>query len=242
MKRKLTLLGMSLMLLLSTLSPLSFAATNVAAENPVEPVASTFVDQDSARSNKCAKKMPFRDVNQDDWFHDSICTLYKKGAIDSAHYYQPDHVITRMEFMKEALITAGYTPKSIPGMTFKDMDENHWAWAVATTAHQLGFMNGYEGNMRPNDPITRGEALVVVMRMHHKELWGWKASDIYFRDVDPTDFYAYATILAWRNNIITGYANRVFYGEGAITRGESAEIITKSERVWPHTEFPGELL
>lgn len=209
--------------------------------SPIALAEETVEIDDAARTDQCEDRLPFRDVDHDDWFQNSICSLYKKGAIDSANYHRPHNEITRMEFMKEALLMGGYQIREVGGIEFNDIDSSNWAWEVATTAHALGFMNGYNGDLRPNDPITRGEALVVMMRMHDQELWGWNDSDIYFRDVESDDFYAYATIIGWEKNIITGYADRTFQGEDNVTRAESAEIITKSEQIWPNEDFPGTL-
>ncbi len=226
MKRTLSILSMSFVLIASLISPIAMAEDAL----------------DIQRSDLCAEKMNYSDVDQDDWFHDSACTLRRMGAIDKANRLYPHEDMTRMEVMKVALIAGGYQIREVSGITFKDADETSWYWEVATTAHSLGFMNGYDGYLRPNDPITRGELVTVIMRMHNKELWGWDDRDIYFRDVDSDDFFAYATIYMHNKGLISGYGDRTFRGYNDVSRGEAFEIITKSEQVWPNDDWREEAL
>lgn len=67
------------------------------------------------------------------------------------------------------------------GATFSDI-EGHWAKANLEKIHQQGLMNGFEGKMSPNAPLTRAEMAAIINRAFGATKMGEIS---YFEDLDP---------------------------------------------------------
>lgn len=76
--------------------------------------------------------------------------------------FQPSKAVTRAEFA--AFIQAAFNEKEVrTGGNFRDVPSKHWASAAIAKAYKTGFMSGdTKGNFRPDDKITRVEALVSL--------------------------------------------------------------------------------
>ena len=236
MKRFLTFIALGLMLTTSLLTPLTSAHSS---KVPVDPGTTTPEEVNEYLTNKCNDHLPFRDVDKDDWYQNAVCNLYRINAIDKADYYYPNHYMTRMEFLKLLMESEGIEPRHISGLGFKDMNSSHWAYQYALVALDMEIMVGWDGFIRPNDYITRAEALVTMERLHNQERWGWDQSDIPFWDVDAKNdaWYAWAAILGYEQGLIKGYEDGSFRGENAITRAEGAEVTTISAQIWPNRRY-----
>ena len=107
----------------------------------------------------------FSDVPSDMWYYDNIANLESYNII--AGYpdgtFRTDTPITRAEFVT---IIVQYIDQSdmqtITPTNFSDAN-NHWASSSIRLASSLGIISGYpDGTFRPNDYITRAEAVVIV--------------------------------------------------------------------------------
>jgi hypothetical protein len=175
---------------------------------------------------------PFYDTNHH-WAEKAICLLYRADVVDgrSHHYYEPYDEVTRAEFLKMVLLNADYNPYGIEsGDIYSDVDTGDWFYEYVTYATRRGFVNGgYTGEFRPNDPINRAEALVMIMRIAGQEDWRYDNRDIPFWDVDEDDWYAYAVVIAHDDGIIEGYNGHTFGASRDLDRAEAAVIM---RRVW----------
>ena len=85
------------------------------------------------------------------------------GSTDGNFY--PNDFITRAEF---AAIAARFDPSGNPeGVFFSDI-AGHWAEREIIIAANNGWVEGYNGLFRPNDYITRAEAMTLVNRVLHR--------------------------------------------------------------------------
>ena len=111
----------------------------------------------------------FTDVNEGDWYNTAISTLVKLGIIDgrTATTFDPNAPITRAEF---ATLFARFDESGIePDSDFKDI-ATHWAREYIERAAALGWINGYEdGTFRPDNKITRAEAMTMINRVLNRE-------------------------------------------------------------------------
>ncbi len=104
------------------------------------------------------------------WGYGNLQALYANGifagsAEGGALYAHPTASITRAEAMTMLgrVMAKGFAQS---GSHFLDHDQiPAWAQEAVYTLVQQGVVSGYEGMVRPNDPITRGEAakLFTVM-------------------------------------------------------------------------------
>ena len=107
----------------------------------------------------------FEDVGEGDWYNTAVSTLVKLGIISgrSDTSFDPDAPITRAEF---ATLFARFDESGAePAGGFSDLS-GHWARESVGRAAALGWIDGYEdGTFRPDNRITRAEAMTMVNRV-----------------------------------------------------------------------------
>ncbi len=173
---------------------------------------------------------PFDDISGH-WAEADIETLYCNGIVSGRtdSLFEPDATITRAEFLKIALLNAGYSPSGYNGANFSDVYSSDWYYSYISLAQDHDFINGYsDGTFKPNDPINRAEALVILMRIAGQTLYGFTSSDIPFNDVNVGDWYAYATVIGYQDSIVNGYSDGSFKPANNVSR---AEVVTMAVNV-----------
>ncbi len=107
----------------------------------------------------------FTDVNEGMWYNKSISTMAALNIVKgrSAERFDPDAPITRAEF---AAICARFDTGMTEGSSnFTDIS-GHWAEAEIERAASLGWIMGYtDGTFRPDNYITRAEAMTTINRV-----------------------------------------------------------------------------
>ncbi|MBQ4577882.1 MAG: S-layer homology domain-containing protein [Clostridia bacterium] len=110
----------------------------------------------------------FTDVEEGQWYNHAVSTLASMGIVfgrGDGTYYDPDAFITRAEF---AAIAARFDPMGNPeGVFFSDIS-GHWAEKEIIIAANNGWVEGYNGLFRPDDYITRAEAMTLINRVLHR--------------------------------------------------------------------------
>ena len=119
---------------------------------------------DESRDKFWSQTNDYTDVPADAWYNNAVSTLSNAGILDGYEdgTFRPDGNITRAEF---ATITARFLEASYDGGNrFPDID-GHWAAVYITAAANAGIVDGYEdGTFRPQQNITRAEAVTMVNR------------------------------------------------------------------------------
>ncbi len=150
-------------------------------------------------------KNPFRDVDTNAWYAKYIAAVkeadlmggYPNGS------FGPTQPITRAEFASLALRWYRMSGGKITGLTisFSDVGLFHWARADIRDAEALGLIKGYpDGTFRPDDPIARAEAVVIVCRLlcrlpDQEGIDRYLAqTGEYFNDVTDPNYWAYYEI------------------------------------------------
>lgn len=121
--------------------------------------------KDAVRNGNLLTSNAYRDVASSYWANTAISTMTGLGILqgrDSATF-DPNAPITRAEF---AAICARFdTGKSSGSQTFSDI-RGHWAQDYIERAAELGWVKGFEdGTFRPNDCITRAQAMTMINRV-----------------------------------------------------------------------------
>jgi S-layer homology domain len=111
----------------------------------------------------------FPDVPANYWARPFIQSLAEKGIVTGYPdgNFRPKQAVDRDEF--SAMIRQAFDRsriRNIPsGSSFKDVPQNYWAETPIQEAYEMGFMNNFPGNeFRPKQPLTKAQALVVLMR------------------------------------------------------------------------------
>ena len=121
--------------------------------------------KDSVRDQYLTSENSFSDVSEQDWFNVAVSTIAAMGVIKGCPdgTFKPNAEITRAEFAALCARFDQYTE----GMdaSFEDV-YGHWAEDEIAIAVANGWLMGYEdGTFRPDQKITRAEAIMVVNRV-----------------------------------------------------------------------------
>jgi spore germination protein len=113
-----------------------------------------------------------------------------------------------------------------------DQDIAPWASAYVKEAQTEGYMSGYQGYFRPNDPMTREEAAIVLDRVEQKSRINGTPSDskiaIAWQYNEPKDqFEEHVQASTWINTIAPGW----FYLDGADSIADQGDSDLSS---WAH--------
>lgn len=153
------------------------------------------------------------------WINQGHLAGYPDGTI------RPDAPVTRAEFM--ALANRAYSINTTGSGTFKDVPDNAWYAASVRTAYASGYISGYpDGTMRPNNPINRYEAAVILFKI--TRLTGDTSGIYAFNDFKTFPSWAQESVgTVYRKDIMTGYPNGSFSGSRSISRAESVVALSR---------------
>ncbi|TGV29935.1 S-layer homology domain-containing protein [Mesorhizobium sp. M00.F.Ca.ET.186.01.1.1] len=122
--------------------------------------------QAGAEQPKAEASVQFGDVPADHWAAQAIEVARSAGLMagDENGLFHPYEPITRAEM---AAIIGKWKPFSAYGKTAAFADtKGHWAEASIAAVVEQGIMKGYEnGSFRPNQGLTRGEAVSLFNRV-----------------------------------------------------------------------------
>ncbi|MDQ8736047.1 S-layer homology domain-containing protein [Paenibacillus sp. LHD-38] len=148
--------------------------------------------------------------------------------------FEPDRGVTRAEF--SAIITGALGLYMENGTEkFSDVSEDSWYAASLAAASEYGLINGYaDGTFRPNEEISREEAMVILARsfdlMELKPTFSQEelnASLASFEDNDELNSWSRASIqLTVLLGIVNGSNNQLHPSE-PMTREQLAAVIVK---------------
>ena len=184
---------------------------------------------DSFMAKYMIEPVKFCDVNDADWFNPYVSDLSLTGVVEgySDGCFKPGNEITRAEFIKMALMRKGYQ-----GMyeyngekVFEDLKGDEWYAKYVAQAYSYGYIKGYEdGTFKPNDPITRAEALQIILNINYFNL-DFMVRELPFKDVNETDWFYQAVNTAYTMGIVEGIDVDTFEPYRNLTRAEAAKML-----------------
>lgn len=121
---------------------------------------------DKTRDTYWSQSCPYTDCTPDLWCNNAISTLTRSGILNGFDdgAFRPGDAITRAEFTKIAVGFFETTEEDFAGY-FPDVDPDAWYAGYVEAAFRTGLIRGREdGSFRPDAPITRAEACVIVNR------------------------------------------------------------------------------
>ncbi|WP_213413470.1 S-layer homology domain-containing protein [Xylanibacillus composti] len=178
----------------------------------------------------------FSDVEQH-WAKNAVNNMGSRMVISGFEdgQFQPDQAITRAEFA--AILVRGLGLKPEEGTSsFSDVRANAWYSSAVNTATAYGLINGFEdGAFRPNDKITREQAMVIIAKaMAITELQG--ASSEQSAAANLQSFTDASDVSNWAKNgvadsvqagIVSGRGSDSLAPQDLMTRAEVAAIIER---------------
>ena len=179
----------------------------------------------------------FKDVT-DHWAKAAINDMGSRMIVSGTGHdmYRPNRPVTRAEFA--AIIVRGLGLKLDDDQhVFTDVKQHDWYNRSIQTAYKYGFVNGFEdGSFRPNDSITREQAMLMVSKaMKLTQLQGMggnqdalKLLSNQFSDAKLISSWAlHGVANSVTTGIITGRDNDKLAPQDFITRAEVAVVIQR---------------
>lgn len=176
------------------------------------------------------EECPFLDITNSFAF-ESITILCKMRVVSGRDEisFEPDSFLTRAEMIKIALLLFDYeiinNDKVLASYT--DIEQDAWYKIYLATAIKENIIEGYSDNtLRPNDPITRAEALKVLVFASKKTLENYSTSP--FTDVTSDDWFKQVIDYAYATKLVFGRQPTIFAPNEFVTRAEMATIAVRS--------------
>lgn len=175
-------------------------------------------------------EVPFDDI-YGHWVEPYVEELYCRGVVQGldSNTYGPGNDASRAEFLKIALLNAGIEIDGSGEEDFDDVSSGDWFYEYVKYGVEEGYIEGYaDGTFKPNNPINRAEALVILMRIAGVDEHDVDQNDIDFGDVDADDWFAYAVVDATEEGIVEGYEDNTFRPVNNISRAEVAAMAVRT--------------
>ena len=136
--------------------------TPVTPDKPYYPTQPT----QPGKPDEPSVKLPFIDVNANDWFYGDVEYVYTKGIMSGtgATIFDPNSQLTR-----GMIVTILYRMEKEPAVSgaskFTDVDIAQWYGKAVVWAADNGIVTGYSDTaFGPNDPVTREQLAAILYR------------------------------------------------------------------------------
>lgn len=180
----------------------------------------------------------FTDV-KDHWSEDAVNDMSSRMVVygSGSNSYHPDAAITRAEFAVTVVRALGLNDNG-ESASFKDVNAADWHAGAVAKAAEYGIVGGYtDGTFRPNQTVTRQEAMVM---MTGAMKWAGLRTNVSETETDDSlsSFSDAGEIGEWaKPSVAANIVNGLVDGSAGelkplrqITRGETAAIIQRMLR------------
>jgi len=177
--------------------------------------------KDEVRDANLSRTNSFSDVDSGAWYNTAISTMAAMGIVKGYEdgTFRPNANITRAEF---AAIAARFDTTAAQPVYFTDT-YGHWATAEISRAARNGWINGYpDGSFKPNQAITRAEAMALVNRVLNRD------------PAEPEDLLD--DMIQWPDNMDT--AKWYYLDVQEATNGHDYERDTNPTEKWTELQEP----
>lgn len=170
------------------------------------------------------------------WAEQTISKWQANGKINgyTDGSFRPDRIITRAEFLRLLNNTIQTSSTAHTDITFSDVSKNDWFYADVTQATDQKITTGFsDGTFRPNEPITRAEASMMICIAKQLE-----------QNETPANVFT-DNIPAWAKGAIgavvyagylSGYQDGTFAANKGMTRAEAVSALERITTAEEHTQ------
>ncbi len=179
------------------------------------------------------KPLQFKDASNH-WAEKAINNMASRMVVEGTgdSLFTPDREITRAEFI--SIVVRGLGLRVTKGnISYKDVNITDWYYNTVSTAAEYSLISGYEdGTFRPNDKITREQAMVIVAEAMKLTRLSAKppTNDLLQSYVDSAEVSDWAKRSVEQNllaALINGRSDQMLAPGAYMTRAEMATIIQK---------------
>ena len=190
-------------------------------------------------STKMRKIDYMRDIPQGHWAYRAIDYVMEEGIFkgESEDFFNLNDNITRAEFCQ--MIYNYMFDGEIPSPEehiFDDVSTENWFYNAVNVCYEKGIIKGYGASFKPNDPIKREDASLIMMRIELGEeaianydtkakLENLDYMNMYYRDLDKISPYAYNAMVASLGDIFNGDERNNINPQNNIIRAECAQMM-----------------
>lgn len=155
-----------------------------------------------------------------DWMNKGWISGYPGGTV------KPDNKITRAEFM--TIVNKSFGLTGFKTVNFTDVKSTDWYVGAIAVALSNGYIGGYpDGTMKPNAPISRAEAAVIIAKV--TKLTSDTTTAGYYNDSSSIPTWALGSVGAvTKAGIMSGYTGGLFGPTRSITRAETVAALNKA--------------
>ena len=182
-----------------------------------------------------AERLPFSDVDGNNWFYDAVRYVYINGLMNGVDggRFDPYGTTTRGQIVSILYRLAGEPDISNEnlGYPYEDVDAGSWYADAVYWARITGIADGYDnGSFGPNDSITREQMAAMLYR--YAEYMGYDVTGgaglDQFPDGDETSAWAEDS-MSWAiaEGLIFGVDGNVLQPQGSAIRAQAATILMR---------------
>jgi hypothetical protein len=178
----------------------------------------------------------FKDV-VNHWAKNAVNDMGSRMVIDGTGngMFSPDREITRAEFAAVIVRALGLKPQNGTS-SFSDVKATDWHDGAINTAYAYRLISGFEdGTFRPNDKITREQAMVMIseaMKITNlKSMLSVQSTNVIlhsFTDASDVSAWAQSSMTdSVQSGIVSGRSGTLLAPKDYITRAEVAVIVQR---------------
>lgn len=177
----------------------------------------------------------FSDLDNKHWAYDSIVSLKKIGVVSGNPdgTFKPDNAVTRAEFVKMLLSLPEFAMEEDNEKVYlNDISPDDWYYEYFVKAKKYGIISGdNNGNVNPNQNITREEMAVIIYRALQRKILPAAADDAEFTDsADISEWAAEAVNVLKQEGIFNGDEINRFNPRSNATRAEACKVFVSLQK------------
>ncbi|WP_342439409.1 S-layer homology domain-containing protein [Paenibacillus sp. FSL L8-0436] len=172
------------------------------------------------------------------WAQQAVEVLGARGIVNGMNgtAYAPKGILTRAEFTKLLAATLGLQPQRPETPAFRDVSAANWSYPYVEAAAAAGIVTGESGLFHGNDPLTREQMMVMLMRAIDSTI-GSRASAAESAKLEAElgGYKDNGSVSSWaRDSVAAAVGKKLVQGNGQLlkpkdssTRAEAAVVMYK---------------
>ena len=173
---------------------------------------------------------PFLDVNELDYFHDSVLWAVENGITDGLEVDQfgPANICTRSQVVTFLWRAAGSPTPQLELNPFTDVKDDSWYADAVLWAVENGITDGLtDTTFAPDGTCTRSQVVTFLHRSHGSRTPG--LTDHPFTDVPSGKWYEQSVLWALENGITDGLTDTTFGPDKGCTRAQVVTFLHRAD-------------